>query len=121
MSEYKVSAMHGRRDKLGVEIYTQNFIIEGFIHSMPGSRLVDFLNSKTGVLFIVVTDARIYSIHEHHLLHTLEFLVLNRDEILMVFPRSSPSLADAPDTIESQGQPDQYEMNPPDDGSTVQI
>ena len=85
--EYTVKTLQGKREKLEVVIYTQTHKIVGTIHTMPASRLVDFLNSKAADLFIVVTDAKIYTLPEEKLLQAAEFFAINRKAIIMVFPK----------------------------------
>jgi len=77
--EYTAKTMQvGKREKLEVVIYTQTFKIVGTVHTMPASRLVDFMNSKfmnfkEADLFIVVTDANVYTLPEEKLLQAAEF------------------------------------------------
>ena len=85
--DYTIKTMHGRRDKLEVIIYSQTHKIMGTVHTMPASRMVDFLNSKTAELFIVVTDANVYTLPEEELLQTANFFAINRKAIMMVFPK----------------------------------
>ncbi|MCX6007347.1 MAG: hypothetical protein NTZ34_08860, partial [Chloroflexi bacterium] len=88
--------MQGRRDKLEVIIYTQTHKIVGTVHTMPASRLVDFMNSKVVELFIVVTGASVYTLPEEKLLQTADFLALNKKGIMMVLPKppGTPIIAD---------------------------
>jgi hypothetical protein len=85
--DYSIKTMHGRRDKLEVIIYSQTHKIMGTVHTMPAGRLVDFLNSKTADLFIVVTDANVYTLPEEELLQTADFFAINKKAIMMVFPK----------------------------------
>jgi hypothetical protein len=86
--DYTVKTMHGRREKLEVVIYTQSHKIVGNIHIMPAGRLVDFMNSKTADLFIVVTSADVYTLPEEKLLQSADFFAINRHAIMMVFPQT---------------------------------
>jgi hypothetical protein len=54
---------------------------------MPASRIVDFLNAKAPDLFIVVTDANVYTMPEEKLLQAADFFVINKKAIMMVFPK----------------------------------
>lgn len=85
--EYTIKTMQGKRDKLEVIIYTQAHKIVGTIHAMPASRLVDFLNSKMADLFIVVTNANVYTLPEEQLLQSAEFFAVNKKAIMLVFPK----------------------------------
>lgn len=94
--EYTTRTMKGKREKLEVVIYTQTHKIVGTVHTMPASRLVDFMNSKTADLFIVVTDANVYSLPGEKLLQAADFFVINKTTIMMVFPKSpaAPVISD---------------------------
>ena len=86
--ETTIKTMQGRREKLEVVIYTQTHKIIGIIHTMPASRLVDFMNSKGADLFIVVTDATVYILPEEKLLQNADFFAINKKAIMMVFPKA---------------------------------
>ena len=100
--EYTAKTMQvGKREKLEVVIYTQTFKIVGTVHTMPGSRLVDFMNSKfmsfkEADLFIVVTDANVYTLPEENLLQAAEFLTINKRTIMLVLPKppGTPIISD---------------------------
>lgn len=87
--DYTIKTMQGRRDKLEVVIYSQTHKIIGTFHTMPASRLVDFLNSKAADLFFVVTGAEVYKLPEEQLVQTADFFVINKKAIMMVFPKAS--------------------------------
>jgi ABC-type molybdate transport system substrate-binding protein len=86
-------AMLARRHRFEVIIYTQTHKIVGVVHTMPASRLVDFMNSKAADLFIVVTDAEVYKLPDDQLIQTADYFAINKDAIMMVFPKvpGSPS------------------------------
>ena len=86
--EVTSKAMHGKRDRIEVVIYTQTHKTIGTMHIMPASRLVDFINAKTADLFVVVTDAEVYTLPDEKLLQTTDFLAINKKEIVMVFPKA---------------------------------
>jgi hypothetical protein len=86
--EVTSKAMHGKRDRIEVIIYTQTHKIVGTMHTMPASRLVDFINAKTADLFVAVTHAKVYSLPDEKLLQTTDFLAINKKEIVMVFPKA---------------------------------
>ena len=87
--ETTAKTMQGRRDRIEVIIYTQTYKIVGIVHTMPASRLVDFMNSKMADLFIVVTNANIYTLPEEKLIQTADFFAVNKKAITMVFPKAS--------------------------------
>jgi len=82
--EYTIKSMQGKREKLEVVIYTQTHKIVGVVHTMPASRLVDFMNSKAADLFIVVTNANVYLLPDEKLLQAADFLAINKKAIMMV-------------------------------------
>jgi hypothetical protein len=89
--EYELKSMRGKRQRAEVIIYTQSYKIIGTVHTMPGSRILDFLNSRAEARFIAVTGANIYTLPEEHLIQTADFFVLNKNEIVMTFLKSPDS------------------------------
>jgi hypothetical protein len=85
--DYTTKTMYGKREKLEVVIYSQTHKIIGSVHTMPAHRLIDFLNSKATDLFIIVTDANIYTLPEEKLLQAVDFFAINKKAIMMVFPK----------------------------------
>jgi hypothetical protein len=85
--EYSIKTMQGKRELIEVIIYTQSHKIVGSIHAMPASRIVDFMNSKREDFFIVLTNANVYTLPEENLLQAADFLAINRQAIMMVFPK----------------------------------
>jgi hypothetical protein len=59
--------------------------IEGQVHVLAGSRLTDSLNSKAKD-FIAVTDAVIYDATTGRKLFDPDYVAVNRDSIIAVFP-----------------------------------
>jgi hypothetical protein len=47
------------KEKTGVKIKTDSAIVIGYIHIMPGSRVIDYIRSQFNK-FIPVTDAMVY-------------------------------------------------------------
>jgi len=86
--EVTSKAMHGRRDRLEVVIFTQTHKMIGTVHTMPTSRLVDFMNAKTAEPFVVVTGVNVYSLPDEKLLQSADFLAINKKEIVMIFPKT---------------------------------
>lgn len=85
--EYTSKRVQGNWEKLEVVIYTQTHKVVGNIHSTPGSRLVDFINSKAPDLFMVVTDATVYELPGEKLIQVAEYFAINKGAIVMVFPK----------------------------------
>ncbi|HAW60358.1 MAG TPA: hypothetical protein DCW86_02660 [Actinobacteria bacterium] len=55
------------------------------MYLVTGSRLTDVVNVKTKDFF-PITDAKILSPIEDKVLYTLDFVAVNREEIIMIFP-----------------------------------
>jgi uncharacterized protein DUF6812 len=72
----------------------QQFIL-GKVHSQPGKRLKDEMNSDSS-RFIAITDARVYDATGGHLLYETSFLLLANDHIVSVTPRSSVTGGELP-------------------------
>jgi hypothetical protein len=72
----------------------RQFIL-GKVHSQPGKRLKDEMNSDSA-RFIAVTDARVYDASGQQLLYEAAFLLLANDHIVSVTPRSSVTGGDLP-------------------------
>jgi hypothetical protein len=68
-----------------VVICTSLYRVEGDMYLVPGSRLTDIVNVKTKDFF-PITDAKILSPTEDKVLYTLDFVAINREEIIMIFP-----------------------------------
>jgi len=72
-----------------VIIFTQQHRIEGKAYLLPGGRFTDFMNAPTGLGFIPITDAKIYSLAEDKLLYTVDFLNVNKNLVVLAFPQAS--------------------------------
>lgn len=68
--------------KVRVRIYTNLFLIEGFIYVIPGSRLTDFLNTPGD--FIPITDATLRFLPAEKETFKKEFLALRKSNILLL-------------------------------------
>lgn len=67
-----------------VSIQTLHNRIEGIVHIRRGERLKDELNISE--VFLAVTDAVIYD-NDNNELHRIDFLALNRNNIMWIFPK----------------------------------
>jgi hypothetical protein len=72
----------------------QQFIL-GKVHSQPGKRLKDEMNSDSS-RFIAITDARVYDATGRQLLYETSFLLLANDHVVSVTPRSSVTGGELP-------------------------
>jgi hypothetical protein len=86
--ENEFNKIRVRKTTFKVIIYTQANKIFGTIHTMPGDRLIDFMNSKAADTFVVVTDASVYSLPEENLIQSTEYFAINRQAIMMIFPQT---------------------------------
>lgn len=67
-------------------VIVPEFRIEATVYLHPASRFSDFLNAQNRE-FLPMTKAHIYSRKTQDLLGTLEFAVVNRKEILLMYPK----------------------------------
>ncbi len=65
-----------------MRIYTNLFLIEGFIYVIPGSRLIDFLNTPGD--FIPITDATLRFLPAEKETFKKDFLALRKSNILLL-------------------------------------
>ena len=75
-----------KTEKIPVSVITSEMVIDGHIHSKPGSylsRVSDILNSTT-LHFIPITEARWRFKHQPDEVHTSDCLVINISEIKVV-------------------------------------
>lgn len=86
-----VEALKVTKEKAEVIVYTQQHRIEGQIHLHPGSRLTDFMNVKTGLGFMPITNAKVYTLSGEKLLHTADLLDINKNLVVMILPKASES------------------------------
>jgi hypothetical protein len=73
----------------GVIIFTQQHRIEGKAHIYPGGRFTDFMNAPTGLGFMPITDAKIYSLADGKLLYAVDFLSVNKNLVVIAFHGTS--------------------------------
>lgn len=68
-----------------VEIYTELIRVEGFAHVMPGSRLLDFLN--TPAEFVAITDATIFNLQDGRQIKKVDFLALRKSSVIILMEK----------------------------------
>jgi len=71
------------KKKIPVTILTLNNRIEGNIYVTKNFRMTDMLNSSE-VIFIAVTEAKIYSVETDELIKETDFVSINKDHIILV-------------------------------------
>ena len=77
------------KEKLPVDIYTNSFHLEGNTYIYPGSRVTDMMSSRDTHDFIPLTDVIVYSISTGEELFRSDFLNLNKQHIVMVYPKKT--------------------------------
>lgn len=75
------------KNKNEVVIFTKDFKIEGQIHILEGERITDFLCTLDKKQFIPITNASIYKIDSLSYLFKVQYLSLNKDEIVLLAPK----------------------------------
>lgn len=73
--------------KKPVEVLIQTTLhqVRGYVHVRPDDRIKDEINQNER--FLAVTDATVYSMNGE-VLHTMEFLAVNREQIVWMVPKS---------------------------------
>lgn len=74
------------KDKVRVVVLTERFRMEGEMHVLAGSRLTDALNSKAKD-FIAITNVEVYSLSDGLLAYEPEYVAINREAVVAIFPR----------------------------------
>jgi len=72
------------KEKIRVIIITSSMRLEGDMHVVPGGRLLDEINKERE--FLPVTAATIYDVHGENIIDTLEFIAVNKHQILFIAP-----------------------------------
>jgi len=86
--------MHVPKEKIRVTILVERFRIVGDMYRYPGARLLDLVNIKD-TAFIPVTDAQIFSLSDGKLLHSSDFVGVNRNAISFFYPLDQADAAEA--------------------------
>jgi hypothetical protein len=77
--------VYTQKDKMKVVVCTSLYRVEGEMYLLPGSRLTDIVNVKTGKDFIPITNAKVMDLNGKAI-YTVDFVSINRDSIIMIFP-----------------------------------
>jgi hypothetical protein len=72
------------KETIRVILLTSTYRLEGDIHVVPGGRLLDEINKERE--FIPVTRATIYEVNGDSPLDTLDFVAVNKSQVVMVAP-----------------------------------
>ncbi|MCS6955561.1 MAG: hypothetical protein NZM44_04330 [Candidatus Calescibacterium sp.] len=73
-----------KKESKRVVIIIENYRIEGYMYLIPGARIVDELNKN--IQFIPLTDCVIYDKDSSLEIDRVEFMVINKNNISLVFP-----------------------------------
>lgn len=73
-----------QKEKLHVILMTDQYKIEGEFHVVAGGRLLDEINKERD--FLPLTNVTIYDIEGGNPLDTVEFLAVNKRNVVFVVP-----------------------------------
>ena len=72
------------KERVPVILLTSSYRIEGDMHVVPGGRMLDEINKERD--FIPVTNATVYELNGDTPLDSLDFITINKNQIVMVAP-----------------------------------
>ncbi len=72
-----------KKEKINAIIRTEGEKIEGSVHIIPETRLLDLLNSEREQ-FIPVKEAKVYSETSGKLLYESEFIAVNKNHVIVI-------------------------------------
>lgn len=72
------------KEKIQVIVITTAMRLEGEMHVVPGGRLLDEVNKERG--FLPVTNVTIYDVSGENVIDTLDFIAVNRNQIVLIAP-----------------------------------
>jgi abortive infection bacteriophage resistance protein len=73
-----------KKEAKRVVVFVENYRIEGYAYLIPGGRMVDELNKNTQ--FVVLSDCIIYDKDTSLEVDKVNFMVVNKNRISIVFP-----------------------------------
>ena len=77
-------AVRAVKESIRVILLTSTYRVEGYIHVVPGGRLLDEVNKERE--FIPITKASIYALDGEAPLDTLDFDAINKNQVVMIAP-----------------------------------
>lgn len=77
-------AVRAVKESIRVILLTSTYRVEGYIHVVPGGRLLDEVNKERE--FIPVTKASIYALDGEAPLDILDFVAINKNQVVMIAP-----------------------------------
>ena len=85
----KKSLHYINKQTIRVEIVTERWLIEGFVHVLYNHRASDMLNSKEN--FVAITDASVCS-PENTPLFKKDFIAVNKDYIILLTEKEAENI-----------------------------
>lgn len=73
------------KETVAVTARLQDTIVQGTMYLTPDNRLKDEMNSAE--TFIAVTQAQVFALTGERPLYTTELLIVNKSQIVWIFPR----------------------------------
>ena len=77
-------AVRAVKESIRVISATSTYRVEGYLHVVPGGRLLDEVNKERE--FIPITKAAIYALDGEAPLDTLDFVAINKTQVVMIAP-----------------------------------
>lgn len=77
-------AVRAVKESIRIILLTSTYRVEGYLHVVPGGRLLDEVNKERE--FIPLTRASIYTLDGETPLDTLDFVAINRAQVVMLAP-----------------------------------
>ncbi len=81
----KYYTTHVSKQSVAVVARVQDSIVHGIVHLAPDNRLKDELNGNE--TFLAITNAEIFAVGGEQPLYSTEVLIVNKDQIVWIFPR----------------------------------
>ncbi len=72
------------KETIRVVLLTNTHRLEGDVHVVPGGRLLDEINKERD--FLPLTKADIYDLNSSTLIDSLQFIAINKSQIVMIAP-----------------------------------
>lgn len=78
-----------KKESKRVVIFVENYRVEGYMYLIPGARIVDELNKNTQ--FLPLTNCIIYDKDSSLEIDRVNFMVINKNRVTLVFPPEEAS------------------------------
>ena len=80
-------ACYTKKERVRVMICAHAYWVEGDMYLLAGSRLTDLINVRAKDFF-PITNAKIIDPRDNKVFYEVDFVAVNRDDIVMIFPVS---------------------------------